>query len=115
MNPNDISSLLESFLSDPNALEKARGAAQALLGPPPEENGVAESAADGEPSPKEAAVAAKLISALSAPVQSQRIALLHALKPLVSPARAAKIDSACKLLKLAEMFSLFSDDILQAL
>ena len=115
MNDNDLSSLLESFLSDPNALEKARGAAQALFGSPPTEEGQQDEEISQAQDSKQAAMAAKLLGALSAPVQSQRIALLHALRPLVSPARAARIDSACKLLKLAEMFSLFSDDILQAL
>lgn len=118
----NLSEMLQGVLSDPSAMEKLMGVAQNLMGgstakpqasPPPEEavpTG-SESRADSSRESKETGGFPLLASSLQAG-NGERIALIRALRPYLSPERRRTADSLIKMLtmlKLADLNKLFKE------
>jgi len=112
----NLSDMLQGVLSNPSAMEQIMGMAQSLMGdqggnkasppsPPPEEKEMPKEEKKGDAAP------ASLLSAgLSG--NKERIALIHALRPYLSPERRKTADSLVKMLnvmKLADLNKLFKE------
>jgi len=120
----NLSEMLQGVLSDPSAMEKLMGVAQNLMGgqsteskaPPPAQEATAASkeAPSSDSSAqesKEAAAIPLLASSLQAG-NGERIALIKALRPYLSPERRRTADSLIKMLnmlKLADLNKLFKE------
>lgn len=122
----NLTEMLQGVLSDPSAMEKLMGVAQNLMGgqtgaaqaSAPAAEAVPVSTTDGETTPphdrlesKEATAAPFLAASLQAG-NGERIALIKALRPYLSPERRRTADSLVKMLnmlKLADLNKLFKE------
>ena len=119
----NLSEMLQGVLSDPSAMEKLMGVAQNLMGgqtaapqaatPAPESTAPAGKAttSDNKSESKEAASVPLLPTSLQAG-NGERIALIKALRPYLSPERRRTADSLVKMLnmlKLADLNKLFKE------
>jgi len=119
----NLSEMLQGVLSDPSAMEKLMGVAQNLMGgqtaapqaatPTPESAAPASKAttSDNKSESKEAAFLPHLPTSLQAG-NGERIALIKALRPYLSPERRRTADSLVKMLnmlKLADLNKLFKE------
>jgi len=122
----NLSEMLQGVLSDPAAMEKLMGVAQNLMGgqtgaqqaSSPAAEVVSVSATDGEatsPHDRSESKDAAALPLLSASLQAgngERIALLKALRPYLSPERRRTADSLIRMLnmlKLADLNKLFKE------
>ncbi len=107
----NLSEMLQGVLSDPSAMEKIMGVAQNLMG----SQGGSKEETPPRPEPdekkKEETAPVPLLSAgLSG--NKERIALINALRPYLSPERRKTADSLVKMLnmmKLADLNKLFKE------
>ena len=122
----NLSEMLQSVLSDPSAMEKLMGVAQNLMGgqsaapqavspaepaAPVSATGAATVSPDDRSESKDAA-ALPLLSASLQAGNGERIALIKALRPYLSPERRRTADSLVKMLnmlKLADLNKLFKE------
>lgn len=114
---DDLSEKLAELLNDPESFEQLREMAESVLGgqktnnesrnePSPDLN----SAADGiDLDPVQITKIMSLLSQLKSSGNDSRSKLLLALKPLLSPPRREKVDTAIKLLKLIDMLPMLRD------
>ncbi len=101
---DDLSEKLSTLLSDPNGMDRIKEMAKSLLSENTEEP-KEESGTDPD-----VGKIAKMLSLIKGPsVGDDRVKLLLALKPNLSPERQAKVDSAIKILKLIELAPLLKD------
>jgi len=109
----NFADMLQGVLSDPSAMEKIMGMAKNLSGgaendrtPPPKEP----EAEKAEAEPADSAPHSLLAGMASG--NKERIALIHALRPYLSPERRKTADSLVKMLnmmKLADLNKLFKE------
>ena len=119
----NLSEMLQGVLRDPSAMEKLMGVAQNLMGG---QNGAPQASPTAAPSapPSRGATttddkaesketsAAPLLSAALQTGNGERIALIKALRPYLSPERRRTADSLVKMLnmlKLADLNKLFKE------
>ncbi len=104
MDMDDLSEKLSSLLSDPQGMDRIKEMAQNLLGQSTE-------ASEPETGPDpDIGKIAKMLSLIKGPSgNDDRVKLLLALKPNLSPQRQQKVDSAIKILKLIEIAPLLKD------
>ncbi len=119
----NLSEMLQGVLSDPSAMEKLMGVAQNLMGGQNGASPASPTAAQSAASTREAATAddnteskeASTVPFLSAALQTgngERIALIKALRPYLSPERRRTADNLVKMLnmlKLADLNKLFKE------
>ncbi len=105
---DDLSAKLTQLLSQPDAAEKLSQAAQTLLGGslPTEQNAPAGSGAEGLFENVDIGALMSVLSALRSGGDDNRSALLMALRPHLSDQRQQRVDTAIKLLKLAQLLPL---------
>ncbi len=101
---DELSEKLSALLSDPNGMEQIKNMAQSLLGgkTEPETPSVADDIDIG-------AVTRMLRLLKQGGKDDSRIKLLSALRPNLSPEKQGKVDTAIKMLKLAELAPLLKD------
>ena len=101
---DDLSEKLSSLLSDPAGMDRIKEMAKNLLGDNAEEP---PSVPNVDP---DVGKIAKMLSLVKGPsMNDDRVKLLMALRPNLSPERQAKVDSAIKILKLIELAPLLKD------
>lgn len=103
----NLSEMLKGVLSDPDAMSKIMGAAQGLMGAQSAPNQKDDTASVSSEEKKEDAV--KVVGKTG---NEERIALIMALRPYLSPERRKNADNLIKMLKmmkLADMSKLFRD------
>ncbi len=101
---DELSEKLSTLLSDPNGMDRIKEMAKSLLG----EN--TEAPKEESSTDPDVGKIAKMLSLIKGPsVSDDRVKLLLALKPNLSPERQAKVDSAIKILKLIELAPLLKD------
>ena len=95
---NNLSDMLKNVLGDPDAMEKLMGAAKGLMG---------NSTSPG-PSPEPPREPPGTVSLVSGPAagNAERIALIAALRPYLSPARQKTADQLMKMLKMLKLTDL---------
>lgn len=113
---DNISEMLKGVMSDPETMSKLMSVAQGLMGSQPsgndkpQENESKSSTEASEPEPKAQPSNAK-VNPLSSG-NEERIALISAIRPYLSPERRRSADSLIKMLKmmkLADMSKLFGN------
>ena len=106
----NLTDMLQGVLSDPSAMEKIMSMAKSF--------GLASEGSEAPPPPKETAskkteeAAPVSLLATDAAGNKERIALIHALRPYLSPERRKTADSLIKMLnvmKLADLNKLFKE------
>jgi hypothetical protein len=111
----NFAEMLQGVLSDPSAMEKIMGMAKNLSGGDGDKTPPPDKPPTGDASESEARKADALPHSLLAGVTSgnkERIALIHALRPYLSPERRKTADSLVKMLnmmKLADLNKLFKE------
>lgn len=101
---DELSEKLSSLLSDPSGMDKIKEMAKSLLGDSEEKS------EPEERNDPDIGKIAKMLSLIKGPGQNDdRVKLLLALKPNLSPQRQQKVDSAIKILKLIELAPLLKD------
>lgn len=116
---DDISQKLAELLNDPESLNRMREMAENILG---SENSAKNNTQNQAPAPDltsafdesgfDPAQIAKIISVISRiknTASDNRSNLLMALKPMLSPPRREKVDTAIKFLKLIDMLPLLRE------
>ena len=112
---DDIGEKLAEILNDPESLNKIKSMAENNLGseksdekPPPSPD-LNSLFGDGGFDGAQIAKIMSVMSRLKSSNNDSRSNLLLALKPLLSPPRREKVDTAIKLLKLIDMLPLLKD------
>ena len=95
---DDINEKLKGLLNDPESMEKVRLMAESILGEEDNKGGTDEFGLDPLTLSKIAGVMKRLSSK-----DDSRSKLLSALRPLVSPERQKRVDTAIKLLRLIDV------------
>ena len=106
----DFSQLLQGVLQDPDAMQKLMGVAKSFLSEAPDSKTAPETAPP-EASPPETREPSQALLRMTAG-NSERIALIAAVRPYLSPARKQTADSLIKMLKmlkLADLNKLFNE------
>lgn len=112
---DDLSERLAELLNDPESLERVRSVAENFLGGEKSGNRQAPSSdlnsvlGDSGLDPIQITKILSLLSQLKNSGNDSRSNLLLALKPLLSPPRREKVDTAIKLLKLIDMLPMLRD------
>jgi len=102
---DDMASKLSELLSDPDAVDKIRNMAGALLGGE-ESKPLVDMPSD---IPADIGAIMKIVGALNSGGNDNRSQLLLALKPHLSEPRRERVDSAIKILKLINILPLIKD------
>lgn len=114
----DLSALVDSVLSDPNALEQIKGLAQSMgLGDLLSPNGQQETAHDTPQSPP-AGIPTSMLGGIGEMMpllskfgqEDDSTRLLHALRPFLGEERRAKLDEATKLLMVLRTINLIREE-----
>ena len=98
---SNLSEMLKGVLSDPEAMQKLMGAAETLMG-----NGAAPPPPPSEEAPKEEAATPVSAKHEAKAGNNERIALLCALRPYLSPERRKSADQLIQMLKMIKMADL---------
>ena len=107
----DLTEQLTSILNDPAGMEKIKAMAQSLLGnngehaEPPPVTQKTESSANGL---ADIAGLARMAQMISNRGDDDRVRLLLALRPHLSPEKRTRVDKAVKMLKLLDLAPLLS-------
>ena len=107
----NLSDMLQGVLSDPSAMEKIMTMAKNLGGSPVGSSEAPPPPKEDERKKNEEAAPVSLLSA-GASGNKERLALIHALRPYLSPERRKTADSLIKMLnmmKLADLNKLFKE------
>ncbi|MDD4699728.1 MAG: hypothetical protein PHV07_05650 [Oscillospiraceae bacterium] len=104
---DDMASKLSELLSDPDAVDKIRNMAGALLGG--EESKPLVDMPSDIPADIDIGAIMKIVGALNSGGNDNRSQLLLALKPHLSEPRRERVDSAIKILKLINILPLIKD------
>lgn len=102
---DELNERLSALLSNPEGMEKIKAMAQNLIGSPLPES---------PPTPSEdpgidIGAVTKMLTLLKNNKDDDRVRLLLALKPNLSPEKQQKVDSAIKILKLIDLAPLLKD------
>lgn len=103
---DELTEKLSALLSDPDGMEKIKSMAQGLLGSqtPVKENPLATS------DEIDIGAITRILSLMkSSSKEDERVKLLLALKPNLSPERQSRVDSAVKILKLIDLAPLLKE------
>ena len=106
----DFSELLQGVLQDPDAMQKLMGVAKSFLSETPDSKSASE-AVPPEVPPPEKQEPSRALQRMTAG-NSERIALIAAVRPYLSPARRQTADGLIKMLKmlkLADLNKLFNE------
>lgn len=115
----DISEQISSLLNSPDGMDKLRSAAASLLGgEPPQSTQPAEKEQPSIPGLPDGMLdnignissIMRVVSLLKNNKEDDRVRLLLALKPHLSPERADKVDKAVSLLKVAAILPILKED-----
>ncbi len=110
----NLSEMLQGVLKDPAAMEKLMGVARNLMGetPPQEDPAPAEAPAASPPQEESRGPSLPTLAASLQAGNAERIALIRALRPYLSPERRQTADSLVRMLgmlKLADLNKLFTE------
>lgn len=103
---DEINDKLSKILDDPESMEKVRRMAESILGE--EDEGPLEQTGDLALDPALLSKIAGIMQRLKGGADN-RTALLVALKPLVSPRRQKRVETAVKLLRLIDLLPYLKD------
>lgn len=103
---DELTEKLSALLSDPDGMEKIKSMAQGLLGNPAPVK-------ENPPAPSndiDIGAITRIMSLMkSSRKDDERVKLLLALKPNLSPERQSRVDSAVKILKLIDLAPLLKE------
>ena len=102
---DELNERLSALLSNPEGMEKIKAMAQNLIGSPFPESPPAPTEEPGI----DIGAVTKMLTLLKNNKEDDRVRLLLALKPNLSPEKQQKVDSAIKILKLIDLAPLLKD------